>query len=238
LLVLADPLQPVFESLTPASQELPFLVPLAATYRALIALVAAFGLAYIALGLSQARRFEDTTGILPSLFMPVAAVLATVVGVLSVARIDLGDTPMSPTLAVYLGSSVLLGILRVVVWAHLAAVATRGWRAGEEPAAGWLLALLAAGLVLLALALVNLNAFLDVQDPTIGTLYSYVLSTAYALGHLSLLAAFAVGLPSLDAIDDVEDQPFDDEAGDEALDDDVGVLDDAGGWPVVADPGR
>src|SRR3954463_15947348 len=57
LLVLADPLQGFFESLTPASQDLPFLVPAAATYDTLISLVAAFGLGYIAVGLSNARRY-------------------------------------------------------------------------------------------------------------------------------------------------------------------------------------
>jgi hypothetical protein len=235
LLVLGDPLQPIFESLTPASEELPFLVPLAALYSALIGLVAAFGLVYIGLGLSQARRFEDTTGILPSLFVLVAAVLATVAGVIAVARIDLGDMAMSPPLAIFLGSSVILGILRVAVWAYLAAVATRGWRAGEEPTAGWSLAILAAGLVLLALALADLNGLIEVQDPTIATLYSYVLSTAYALGHVCLLAAFAVGLPTLDETDEVEDEEFEEDF-DEDFDDEA-ILDEYG-WPVVADRGR
>jgi hypothetical protein len=233
LLILAEPLQPVFESLTPASDELPFLVPLAATYSTLIGLVSAFGLAYIALGLSQARRYEDVSGVLVALFVPVATVLATIAGILAVSRLDLGDTPMSPPLAIYLGSSVVLGILRVAVWAYLAAVVTRGWRAGEGPSSGWLLGVLAAGLVLFALALVNLNGLLEVQDDTFVTIYGYVVAASYAIGHLCLLLAFAVGLPELDLLEDDEEAL---DAADAADVDEV-VLDDDG-WPVVGDPGR
>ena len=232
LLLLAEPLEPIFETLSPPSEELPFLVPLSAAYSTLIGLVSAFGLAYIALGLSQARRFEDVSGPLVSLLVPVATVLATIAGVLAVSRLDLGGTPMSPPLAIYLGSSVILGILRVAVWAYLAAVATRGWRAREEPSTGWSLVVLGAWLVLLALALVNLNGLIENEDPTFVTVYGYVVAASYALGHLCLLAAFAVGLPALDEVDEDEVEDDDDLAGvgEVSLDDD--------GWPIAADPGR
>lgn len=229
LLIVAEPLQPIFESTTPASEELPFLVPLAAAYSTLIGLVSAFGLAYIGLGLSQARRYEEVSGILVSLVVPVATVLATIAGVLAVSRLDLGDTPMSPPLAIYLGSSVVLGILRVTVWAYLAAVTTRGWRAGEEPPSGWLLGVLAAGLVLFALALVNANGLIDVQDDPFVTIYGYVVAAAYALGHVCLLLAFAVGLPELEQVEDeVDDESDVSDAGEAVLDGD--------GWPVAVDP--
>ena len=58
MLILADPLQAFFETLTPASDDLPFLVPSSAIYNALISIVAAFGLGYIAVGLSIARRYD------------------------------------------------------------------------------------------------------------------------------------------------------------------------------------
>ena len=229
LAVLAEPLQPTFESLTPPSEELPFLVPLAAVYSTLIGLVAAFGLAYVGLGLSQARRYEDVSGVLVTLFVPVATVLATIAGVLAVSRLDLGDTPMSPSLAIFLGSQVVLGILRVAAWAYLAAVVTRGWRAGEAPPSGWVLGVLAAGLVLFALALVNLNGLLDVRDDTLVTLYGYVVAASYALGHVCLLLAFAVGLPELDEVEDEEEDDIEGaDLGEAVLDDD--------GWPVDADP--
>ena len=74
---------------------------------------------------------------------------------------------MSPTLAVYLGSTVVLSILPVVAWAYLATVGIRGWRAGEDPIAGWRLVAFAAVLVLVALALVNVGGLLEVLDETL-----------------------------------------------------------------------
>ena len=141
--VLADPLQPIFASLTPASDDLPYLVPLAAIYNAVVSPGAAFGRGYIALGLVEARRYEDRPADAAALVVPVAATLATIIGVLAVSRFHFGDTPMTPPLTVYLASSVVLGVLRVVVWAYLAAAVTRGWWSGEEPSAGWWLAVLA-----------------------------------------------------------------------------------------------
>jgi len=238
LLILSDALQPVFESLTPPTEELPFILPLSATFSTLIGLVSILALASIAFGLSQARRFEDVSGALVSLLVPVASVLATVGGVLAVSRLDLGDTPMSPPLAIYLASSVVVEILQVVVWAYLATVVTRGWRAGEDPTMGWALGVLSAGLVLIALGLVFGNAFLvdvnelgDGGNETFVTIYGYAVATAYALGHVFLLSAFAVGLPELD---EVEDDEF---VESDAIDDDGPILDDDG-WPVVADPHR
>ena len=46
---------------------------------------------------------------------------------------------------IYIGSSVILGILRVAAWAYLLASALRGIAAGEDPRAGWQLAALASG---------------------------------------------------------------------------------------------
>ena len=128
MLILADPLQAFFETLTPASEDLPFLVPSSAIYNALISIVAAFGLGYIAVGLSIARRYTDTrsrwaTG----WFVPVATVFGALVGVLAVSRIEFGGTPMTPPLAIYLASSVILGVVRLAVWACLSSVVTRGW---------------------------------------------------------------------------------------------------------------
>ena len=77
MLILVDPLQAFFETVTPASPDLPFLVPLAVTYNALISLVAAFGLGYIAVGLSMARRYEGGSRWTTGWFVPVATVFGT-----------------------------------------------------------------------------------------------------------------------------------------------------------------
>ena len=221
MLLLSAPLQGFFEGLTPPSEELPFLVPMAAVYNGLISIVAAFGLSYMAVGLSQARRFEDRRRSVTILFVPIAAVFGTVVGVLAVAGIDLGDLKMSPTLAIYLGTSVILGVVRIVAWTYLATAATRGWLAHEDPAKGWGLGAVGAGLVVFALVLVNLNGLLAIQDGTVATIYRYLIIIAYAFGHLGLLVAFALGLPALDWPEDDldDDDEFDDEFDDDEFED-------------------
>ncbi len=239
LLILQDPLQGFFESVTPASPDLPFLVPLAVTYSALISLVAAFGLGYIAVGLSMARRYEGGSRWTTGWFVPVATVFGTVVGVLAVSRIQFGSTPMTPPLIIYLASSVILGVLRIVMWAWLASVVTRGWLAGEDPRSGWGLASMATAFVLLALAIVNLSGLITVADDAFGTALGYVIVLAYAGGHVLLLAAFAVGLPALDDPDegdididddfDEDDDDDEDEDFDEDDDDDEDEDDPAAG---------
>jgi hypothetical protein len=223
LQILAQPLEPWFEEVTPPSGDLQFLVPLTEVYNGLISLVTAVAIACIALGLSRARWFEDRSEAPIALFLPVVAVLATVAGVLT-ARAQLVDAEMSIPLVVYLVASVTLGVIRVVAWAYLATVAARGWGAGEEPRAGWRLAVIGAGLILVAIGLFDLNGVLDVQDPTVVLIYGYVVVAAFALGHLCLLAAFAIGLPALDEADvdaddaaDVDDDPDDvDDTNDDA----------------------
>ena len=217
MLILTEQLQGFFESATPPSDDLPFLVPLAAIYNGLVSLVAAFGLVYIAVGLSQARRYEDRPHSVTSLFVSVAAVFGTAVGVLAVSRLQLVDTPMSPTLVVYLGATVVLGVLRIAAWAYVAASAARGWEANEDPSGGWRLGALGAALIVAALVLVNLNGLLDIADQTLVTVYAYAIVLPYVLGHVILLAAFALGLPSLDDPDDEGREP--DESYDEGYDD-------------------
>jgi hypothetical protein len=227
MLILADPLQGFFESLTPASDDLPFLVPSSAVYNALISIVAAFGLGYMAVGLSIARRYTDTRSRwVTGWFVPVATIFATVVGVLAVSRIDFSGTPMTPTLAIYLASSVILGVLRFAVWAFLSSVVTRGWLEGEEPRSGWGLASIGTWLVLLTLVIVNLTGVIQVGDDIFGTLLGYFIVIAYAGGHLLLLLAFLVGLPKVEGdettgdLDEDEDEDSDDFEDDDFEDND------------------
>lgn len=246
LVILSEPLQGFFQSMTPPSQDLPGLVPLAEFYSGLINLVTAFGLAYIAIGLSQARQLEDHPRSVTTLFVPVAAIFGMVVEVLWVSGLQLGDTPMSPTLAIDLGASVVLGVLRIVVWVYLATAIVRGLLAGEDPRSGWLLGALGGGLVILALVLFNLNRVVDIQDQTLVTVYGYVVILAYALGYVSLLAAFAVGLPAFDEFDDEDDfddvDDFDDEEefehGHEDEFEDAGGDEYGGDEPGRDEPGR
>jgi hypothetical protein len=160
------------------------------------------------------------------LLVPVATIFATVVGILAASRLTLPD-PMPPVYLVYLAANIILAILRVAAWAYVATSAISGWRAGEEPTVGWRLAAVAGVVVIFALVLVNLPGVFDLQDPTLVQLYGWIIVIAYSTGHLFLLGAFAIGLPSLDETEDDED---DDEADEEGGDDEPGYR----GAPVYA----
>ncbi len=220
MLILANPLGAVFESLTPASDDVPFVV-LAEVYNVLTLTVAAVGLGLIARGLSLARRYEDRPAPAVDWFVPVATTFATVVGILAASRLSLGDGPLSPITIIYIAVNVILGIARVAVWTYLMTSAFRGVLAGEDPGRGWRLAALAGGVILFALVLVNLAGVIDVTEQGVIETYGWVVVIAYALGHLFLLGAFAVGLPSLEAFDDEleADDPELDEDNDEGFED-------------------
>ncbi|MEP6637929.1 MAG: hypothetical protein ABJC39_01145 [Chloroflexota bacterium] len=216
MLILANPLGPIFDSLTPASGDVPFDV-LAEAYNALTLTVAALGLGLVARGLSLARRYEDRRTLVVDWFVPIAATVATVVGILAASRLSLGDGPLAPITIVYIVVNVILGIARVAVWTYLMTAAFRGVLASEEPRAGWRLGALAGAVVLVALVLVNLAGVLDVTDRAIIENYGWIVVISYALGHLLLLAGFAVGLPSLAAWDDDDEVDEVDEDNDDGF---------------------
>ena len=158
-------------------------------------------LAFIARGLSLARWYEDRTGPWIDWLVPLATAFATVFGIVGATRLDVGDA-VPLIIPIYIGSSVVLGILRVAAWAYLLASAMRGVAAGEDPRAGWQLAALAGGIVLFALVLINVVSLVAVPEDWVIDLYQWTVVLAYALGHVLLLAAFTIGLPSLDPDDD------------------------------------
>ncbi len=218
LVVLADPLQGVFESVTPPSQDLPSIVPLEVVYSGLISLVAAFAVGYIAVGLSGARRYEDRTpSWLSAWLVPVVTIFGTVVGVLAAERFY-GDAPMSPFLAAYLAATIIFGVVRLIVWAYLLSVGVRGALAGEDPRPGWTLVTFGAALVLISLVLVNVTNTIDLPTETVAAWVGYAIVVGYALGNVLVLAAFTVGLPELDGYED-EDEDEDEDAGDDWDDD-------------------
>lgn len=214
LLIVSTPLQPVFAALTPATPELPIIWS-SALFDDITSLIFAFGLAYMALGLTQARRYEGHARSLTLLFVTVLAIFGTVVGIVSVARIDLGTLTMSVGLAFYLASIVIFGVVRIVAWGYLTAAAAGGATANEEPPAGWRLATLGGAAVLVALLLVNVGGLFEFADQTLSDIYGYVTIVFYALGLLFLLAAFVARLPALGEAGDVEEDDDEEDEDDE-----------------------
>jgi hypothetical protein len=195
MIVLANSLQPTFVDITPPDPDLLGVVPLQAVYNGLVSVVLAFALGSMAFGLVDARRYEDDVPAwLTGWFVPAAAVFGGLIGVIDAQNLY-ADTPISPPLAVYIAATIILGALRMIVWAYLVATTSRGAMAGEEPSAGWILAAIGAAMVTVALVLVNLNNVLDFPSQDAATWFGYVTVVAYAVGNVVLLAAFAIGLP-------------------------------------------
>jgi hypothetical protein len=210
LIVVADTLQPVFLDITPPDPNLLGVVPLQVAYNGLISLVVAFALGSMALGLVQARRYDDRVpGWLTGWLVPAAVVFCGLIGVLDAEKI-FGDVPMSPTLAIYLAATIILGALRLAVWAYLLAVTARGSAAGEDPAIGWILAMFGTAAVAISLVLVNLNDVVDLPSEDAATWLGYVIVVGYAIGNVVLLLAFAAGLPALADADDDDGEGFED----------------------------
>ncbi len=198
LQILSQVLQPFLERLIPADPELPFIMPMVVIYGAMVSLVSSFGLAYIAVGLSQARRWEGDRGIRTAFVLLVVGAAALGSGIVAIAQIQLGQTPWSPTLVLYFGSTVILRTLFVVAWAAVAVTAGAGARAGEDPNRGWWLAAVAGWVVVGALAIATVSGL--IPDPRIqdwSTAIRYTIEILFAAGYVGVLASFVIGLPSL-----------------------------------------
>ena len=226
--VLNPPLQPIFEQLTPGSEETPYLVPLALIYDGAIGLLGSYALANIALGLARARRYEDPPGTrIVTALMVLAVSLVAVGGVVSVSQLPLDEIPRTLTVILYLVSTVLLSVAFAAAWAYLAAVTIRGARAGELPESGWLAAAVGSGLIILAYVVRSTVLFTATPTPDTQALFSalgYALTITVALGYLGLLVGLFLGLPSLDDDeedldeDDLDEEDLDDEDLNEATD--------------------
>lgn len=209
LRVLADPLEPIFEQVTAASEEAPFLVPMAVAYSALATLVGTFGVANMALGLAQARRNEDRPGARAiAVALGILAVLVSASRIAEVTWLPFDQIPMTPTVIVYIGTTVALGILAVAAWVYLVAMSLHGARAGEEPGSGWSIGALGACLVVVAFvagAALSLAAALSPPSPDSQPMFAAIgqlASRVFSLGYLFLLGGLAAGLPSLDEVDE------------------------------------
>lgn len=210
--VVGPALQPVFEGVTPGSEETPYLVPLALLYTSAQTIVATFAVANIGLGLAQGRRYLDRSGTLAIVgAAAIVAIAAAAARVITVSRLPFDQIPMTPTVAVYLASAIILGILSISAWGYLAATAARGARAGEEPGSGWVAGAVGASANLVAFAV---GAIANLAEPTpetqdMLTTVIQAISLLYTVGYLALLTGLLFGLPSVEPVEDSdEDDEF------------------------------
>lgn len=239
LRVLGVPLQPIFEQVTPGSEETPYLVPLALIYSSAVALLSTYAIASIGLGLAQRRRFADRSGTwLIALVAVLFVLLMAAARVDGILKLPFDVIPMTPTVILYLASTVVLGILSVAAWAYLAAVTVRGARAGEEPESGWTIGALASLAIVVAFGVNAGLSFATATPETQALLTGLAQTTAvvFAIGYLGLIVGLLLGLPSLEApvYEDDDEEPDDDEAMAEATEVGDASADDAGAASIEA----
>jgi hypothetical protein len=196
-------LGPVFEQLTPADAETIFLVPLDLVFKLVVGIMGLYGLASVALGLSQARRYADRSG--TSLIVGVLGLLAVLGALALVVLLAQHPVAQSVTPIVILYYAVTAGVylLSTAAWWYLAATLARGARAGDEPRAGWSIGAAGAALVLVgrALAIVINLARPTPESQPVYTNLLLIVAVISALGYLGLLGGFALGMPAPDQHD-------------------------------------
>lgn len=166
-------------------------------YRLVEALLIVFALTYLAIGLSDARRFEDRANARAILIvLLVAAVASPIIG-------GLLALPWRGELTLQILLNLVAGLLSYLAWLYLGWTAFRGWRAGEAPNAGWgLVALAGIGYLAVVAFFAVLNVLLWIIGPTesqVPLVYEAALLLEVVTAGLwfAVLAAFWLGLPEL-----------------------------------------
>ena len=165
----------------------------------LTTVVGVFGIAWLASGLSAARRFEDAFRVRPLATLLVAgAVVSSATSFMAVIGLDVIDPP-----ALIAGRPVV-NLLATLAWAYLFVVALSGWLAREEPSSGWGLAAVGAGLGLPLGLLAPVMEFVPApQELLIGAID--LLALVALIGLVLLVVAFVMGLPSTESVADAPD---------------------------------
>lgn len=195
--IVADALRgPVLDGIRGTDLEFENAILASTGYSVIEALFRAFALTYVAIGLADARRFEDRDANRRGLVVLIAAVLGTsALG----AAFTLASVPgQALVVPILLTAQLLIGL----AWAYLGWTAFRGWAAGEEPRPAWsLVATAGIGYVVVSVVVTLLNVVLWIIGPTesrvplVFELYQ-LLTAVFAGLWLALLAAFWLGLPA------------------------------------------
>ncbi len=197
--LLEQTLDPVFVALAPPSDDLFFFSPLKEAYSIFTSLVAVFGIAFIASGLSAARRYESTGPVrgLAAVLVILAVVSAVVSTTVSMLQLTTSEFEVSPALVGTIIGSLLARFLRTLAFSYLVVVSVAGWLGQEAPRSAWRLAAVGAGLLLFP----GLMSFLWVLLPQEGLfpIFTFI-QEGIVVGWILLVAAFALGLPSTESI--------------------------------------
>jgi hypothetical protein len=187
---------PIFEGILRSDLEYETSILAGTVYSVVQALIRVFALTYLAIGLEDARWFEDRTrasGLR-------AVLLAAALGAPAITAFVVWPWPAEQVVATLL--SLAAQVATNLAWTYLAWVTFRGWAAGEEPNLGWgLAALVAIGNVAITAlaALLNLAVWAigptESQVPMVFEAFRVLVALIGVL-WVALFAAFWLGLPS------------------------------------------
>lgn len=192
-------LDPVFVALAPPSDDLFFFSPLKEAYSIFTSLVAVFGIAFIASGLSAARRY-GSTGPVRSLAV-VLVILAVVSSGVSILEVTTAEFEVSPALVGTIVGSVVARFLRTLALSYLVVVLVAGWLGQEAPRSAWRLAAVGAALLLLPALVAPFLGVFPLPQEVLLAIITFI-QEGVVVGWVLLVVAFALGLPSTASIPD------------------------------------
>ncbi len=195
VMVLLEPaMGPILRRLTEPSGDLfSSISPVHEAFLTFTSIMGIFGIAFIASGLSAARRYADMDaprGLAAALTIMAAA--STAPSILWITMMEFGD---SPEMVVINAVSLVVRLFETVAVAYLFVVSLTGWLGLEAPRSGWRLATVGAGLILLQLLLAPF-----VWAPPVSQAAAVVrlafMAVGGVVGWVLLVVAFALGFPS------------------------------------------
>ena len=199
--LLEPTLTPVFVTLAPGSDEMAFFSPLNQVYWTFTSLVGVFAIAFIASGLSAARRNEN----LRSMRGP--AVLLTGLAIVNAGYTTLGYALLQDYVEgisiVFVVGALLAHLFWTLALAYLFIVSMRGWLAQEAPRSGWRLAAVGGGLLLFHALAAPFLGLVPLPQEALLTIFGFM-ADGVLVGWILLVVAFALGLPSTQSIRDDE----------------------------------
>jgi hypothetical protein len=202
--LLEQPLDPVFVALAPPSEDLYFFSPLREAYSIFTSLVAVFGIAFIASGLSAARRYESTG---PGRTLVAALVILAVASAAGSAAVSMLWSPaefdVSPALVGTIIGTVVARFLRTLAFSYLVVVSVGGWLAQEAPRSAWRLVAVGAGFLLFSASMAPFIGLLSLSQDGYLAVFAFI-QEGVVVAWVLMVAAFAVGLPSTESIPDDE----------------------------------
>lgn len=196
LQLLGAPLRPLLETVisSPDGDPTGWMIASSA-FRQVGSIAGLFGFLYLARGLDRARRFEGGASRVVFIVLAASSVVSIAISAGFVLRVAADD--IAGGIPLYL-VSVIVGVGALVATSYLAAVASGGWRGGEEPRLAWLLVAM-WGILTIGAGAVFTFATVIVGFGQVDLSWAFLCITAAA--GLALLSAFALGLPSTEPVE-------------------------------------